>query len=108
MARVPDVTKAIEAAVARALRAEVSGDVRALKKKVHQLEEKVRHLSRIAGRAAVATGPSKPPSKGRQLQGRYIGFLRNLTKKNQARVKSIRKNKGVEAAIREARQLRKK
>jgi hypothetical protein len=37
-----------------------------------------------------------------------MGFLRNLTKKNQARVKSIRKNKGVEAAIREARQLRKK
>ncbi len=108
MARVPDVTKAIEAVVARALRAEVSGDVRALKTKVHQLEEKVRRLSQLAGRATAGTGPIKPPSKGRQLQGRYMGLLRTLTKKNQARVKSIRKKKSVEAAIREARRLRKK
>ena len=37
-----------------------------------------------------------------------MGLLRTLTKKNQARVKSIRKKKSVEAAIREARRLRKK
>ena len=107
MAKQPDVTKAIEATVVRAIRQEVSGDVRALQKKVNQLEEKVRGLSRAVGRAG-KTQRSRPPSKGRQLQGRYMGLLRTLTKKDQARVKSIRKKKGVEAAIREATRLRKR
>ena len=103
MARVPDVTKAIEAVVARALRSELAGAIRQLEKRINRLNDQVSRLGR-----ATAPRPDRPPSKGRQLQGRYIGLLRNLTKKNQARVKSIRKNKGVEAAIREEMRLRKR
>ena len=108
MARVPDVTKAIEAAVARALRSELSGAIRQLKKRINRLNDQISWLGRIVGKETTAPRPDRPPSKGRQLQGRYIGFLRNLPKKAQVRVRSIRKNKGVEAAIREARRLRKK
>ncbi len=107
MARVPDVTKAIEAVVARALRSELAGVIRQLEKRINRLNDQVSRLGRVVGKGAAAPRSDRPPSKGRQLQGRYIGLLRNLTKKNQARVKSIRKKKGVEAAIREARRLRK-
>ncbi len=107
LARTPDVTKAIEAVVARALRSELAGVIRQLEKRINRLNDQVSRLGRVAGKGIAAPRPDRPPSKGRQLQGRYIGLLRNLTKKNQARVKSIRKKKGVEAAIREARRLRK-
>ena len=107
VARVPDVTKAIEAVVARALRSELAGVIRKLEKRINRLNDQVSRLGRVAGKGTAAPRPDRPPSKGRQLQGRYIGLLRNLTKKNQARVKSIRKKKGTEAAIREARRLRK-
>jgi len=50
----------------------------------------------------------RPPSPGRQLQGRYIGLLRNLSKRDQARVKAARQKKGVEAAFKAALTLRKK
>ncbi len=107
MARTPDVTKAIEAVIARALRSELTGAIRQLEKRINRLNDQVSRLLRIAGKSIAAPRPDRPPSKGRQLQGRYIGFLRNLPKKAQVRVRSIRKNKGVEAAIREARRLRK-
>ncbi len=100
MARIPDVTKAIEAIVARALRSELAGHVRKLERSVKRLNEQVSRIGRIGL-------PGRRPSKGRQLQGRYMGLLRSLTKKDQARVKSIRKNRGVEAAIRETQRLRK-
>ena len=109
MARTPDdVTKAIEAVVVRTLRSELAGTIQQLGKRINRLNDQVSRLRRVVGKGTAALRPDRPPSKGRQLQGRYIGLLRNLTKKDQARVKSIRKNKGVEAAIREARQLRKK
>ncbi len=107
MARTPDVTKAIEAVIARAFRSELTGVIRQLEKRINRLSDQVSRLGRVAGKRTAAPRPDRPPSKGRQLQGRYIGLLRNLTKKDRARVKSIRKNKGVEAAIREARRLRK-
>ncbi len=110
MPRIPDVTKAIEAAVVRALRSGLTGSVRALERKLGRLNEGVdrlaRRVGRKRGRAASASRSGRPPSKGRQLQGRYIGLLRPLTKKDQARVKSIRKKKSVEAAIRESIKLR--
>ncbi len=108
MARVPDVTKAIEAVVARALRSELVGAIRKLEKRINRLNDQVSRLGRVAGKGPAAPRPDRPPSKGRQLQGRYIGLLRNLTKKDQARVKSIRKKKGTEAAIREEMRLRKR
>ncbi len=107
MARFPDVTKAIEAVVARALRSELVGAIRKLEKRINRLNDQVSRLGRVTGKGPAAPRPDRPPSKGRQLQGRYIGLLRNLTKKDQTRVKSIRKKKGTEAAIREEMRLRK-
>jgi hypothetical protein len=112
--RNPDVTKAIEAAVSRAIRSELSADLRRLDKQVGRLSEKLAALSRNVARsgargAAAGNGrPDRPVSPGRQLQGRYIGLLRNLNKKDQARVKMTRQKKGVDAAIKAALSLRKK
>ena len=111
MPRNPDVTKAIEAAVSRAIRAELTGDLRRLDKQVGKLTEKMTVLSRaVVRRGALARGNGldRPPSPGRQLQGRYIGLLRNLSKRDQAKVKSARQKKGVEVAIKTALSLKKK
>ena len=82
--------------------------MRQLEKRINRLNDQVSRLGSVAGKRTAAPRPDRPPSKGRQLQGRYIGLLRGLTKRDQARVKSIRKKKDVAAAIREARRLRKK
>ena len=110
MPRNPDVTKAIEAAVSRAIRSELTADLRRLDKQVGKLSEKMSLLSRAVGRGGVARGNGfdRPPSPGRQLQGRYIGLLRNLSKKDQAKVKAARQKKGVEVAIKTALSLKKK
>ncbi len=48
----------------------------------------------------------RPVSKTLRLQGRYMGLIRNLPPKHKSRVKALRANKGVNEAIRLARQLR--
>jgi hypothetical protein len=111
--RNPDVTKAIEAAVSRAIRSELTGDLRRLDKQVGKLTDRLSTLSRAvtrSGRAGIGGNGriDRPPSPGRQLQGRYIGLLRNLSKRDQAKVKAARQKKGVEAAIKAALTLRKK
>jgi hypothetical protein len=111
--RNPDVTKAIEAAVSRAIRSELSTDLRRLDRQVGKLTDRLSMLSRAvtrSGRAGigVAGRVDRPPSPGRQLQGRYIGLLRNLSKRDQAKVKAARQKKGVETAIKTALSLRKK
>lgn len=110
--RNPDVTKAIEAAVSRAIRSELSGDLRRLDRQVGKLADRLTTLSRAvirSGRGAAGIARTdRPPSPGRQLQGRYIGLLRNLNKRDQAKVKTARQKKGVEAAIKAALSLRKK
>jgi hypothetical protein len=40
-----------------------------------------------------------------KLQGKYMGTMRGLPVRKQARVKRIRKEKGIRAAIAEARRL---
>jgi hypothetical protein len=111
--RNPDVTKAIEAAVSRAIRSELTGDLRRLDKQVGKLTDRLSLLSRAVARADRSGlrgngSIDRPVSPGRQLQGRYIGLLRNLSKRDQAKVKSARQKKGVEAAIKAALSLRKK
>ena len=112
MPRNPDVTKAIEAAVSRAIRSELMADIRKLDKQVGKLSDKMTLLSRavVRGRGGVlrGNGLGRPASPGRQLQGRYIGLLRNLSKKDQAKVKGTRQKKGVEAAFKMAFSLKKK
>ncbi len=41
-----------------------------------------------------------------RLQGRYMGLIRTLPKRKKAKVMAIRASKGVNEAIRAARQLR--
>ena len=40
-----------------------------------------------------------------KLQGRYMGFMRQLKPKQKAEVRSVKEKKGIEAAIRTAQQL---
>jgi len=103
LARTPDISKAIEATVARAVRSEVLGGIRRLEKQVERLSEQLRRAG--TSRAAAPTNgqaPRRPASKGRQLHGRYIGLLRHLPRKDQLRVRGIRQKQGVHAAIRAA------
>ena len=51
-------------------------------------------------------GRRRRVSLGRRLHGRYIGLIRNLPRKQKARVRTTRARRGVEAAIRMARKLR--
>ena len=109
MARPPDINKALETTVARAIRSEIGTELRRLKRRIAKLTEEFKRLARGAHRSgsAATAKPARPVSKGRQLHGRYIGFLRHLPKKAQAKVRSIRKRKGVEAAIKAAHRLKK-
>jgi len=108
LSRTPDISKAIEATVARAVRSEVLGGMRRLEKQVERLSEQIRRVG--TARAAATTNgqaPRRPASKGRQLHGRYIGLLRHLPKKDQVRVRGIRQKQGVHAAIRAAEKAKK-
>jgi len=53
--------------------------------------------------------PRRKPSAQRlaalKLQGRYMGYVRNLGPRQKARVKTLKASKGIEAAIRLAKQL---
>ncbi len=46
------------------------------------------------------------PSPGRRIHGQYIGLIRNLAAVDKAKVRAIHAKKGVEAAIKMARELR--
>lgn len=56
-----------------------------------------------------ARRPRRKPSAKRlaalKLQGRYMGYVRNLGPRQKARVKGLRESKGIEAAISLAKQL---
>jgi hypothetical protein len=82
------------------------------------LESIVGALARLGpALKAVEKGPGQPsarrprrkPSAKRlaalRLQGRYMGYARNLGPRQKARVKALRASKGIEAAISLAKQL---
>jgi len=75
---------------------------------IRRLTRGFRMLARDILRDAART--EAPPrariSPGRQLHGRYIGLIRNLPVRVKARVRAVRARRGVEAAIRMARELR--
>lgn len=109
MARTPDITKAIEATVTRAVRSEVGGEIRRLERQVAKLSDRLRDLT-VATRSSRAARNGKAGaavSPGRRLHGRYIGLLRHLPKKEQSRVRGIRKKQGVQAAIKAAERAKK-
>ncbi|HEV8374727.1 MAG TPA: hypothetical protein VGR38_00675 [Candidatus Polarisedimenticolia bacterium] len=48
----------------------------------------------------------KKVSPGRKIHGRYIGLIRNLPGRQKAKVRALRARRGVQAAIRMAREMR--
>jgi len=89
--------------------------VRARARAVRDIHTGIRHLTRGLSllaremtRAASARGGGRRRriSLGRRLHGRYIGLIRNLPRKDKARVRATRARRGVDAAIRMARKLR--
>jgi hypothetical protein len=77
-----------------------------------------RALARLAPALEVASrGSGNPAGRSRKLrlssarraalklQGQYMGYLRNLKPRQKARVRALRAQKGVEAAISFARKL---
>jgi hypothetical protein len=58
---------------------------------------------------ATARRPRRKPSPERlaalKLQGRYMGYVRTLGPRQKTRVKALRESKGIDAAIRLAKQL---
>ncbi len=79
---------------------------------------KVAHRSLARLSRQVAAVPANPGGNGRSrprlsskaraslvLQGRYMGYIRQLTPRQKAQVRKIRETKGVRVAIRKAREL---
>jgi len=93
----------------------VGRDIQAIRRSLSAI---VRALARLTPALAAATrGPANPGRRGRtlrlsparranlKLQGRYMGYLRNLKPRQKARVKGLRATKGLRAAIAAARSL---
>src|SRR5262245_55153713 len=51
-------------------------------------------------------GRRRKASPGRRVHGRYIGLIRNLPPRAKAQVRAVRARRGVDAAIKMARELR--
>ncbi len=75
---------------------------------LRQLSQGLRLLTREILKEAESAlcGSPRPPSPGRRIHGQYIGLIRNMAAKDKARVRAIHAKKGVEAAIKLARELR--
>jgi hypothetical protein len=95
---------------------------RSVTKELHFISRSLASISRALARlgptleaaargAAASAAPRRPRKLSPQrraalkLQGRYIGHVRTLSLKQRARVKRLRSEKGILAAIRLAQQL---
>ncbi len=83
--------------------------LRMLDRSLHRLSHRLSAAISLNG-APKVNGRSRPRlySKARAalvLQGRYIGYVRQLNPRQKAQVRKIREAKGVRAAIRKARDL---
>ncbi len=85
--------------------------IRDLRARLSALGEEV---ASSAAKTAAREGPkarraiSRAQRAARQAQGRYLGAIRRLSKQARARVKTIRAESGIDAAIRAAAKLAKK
>jgi len=97
---------------------------RSLKTEIQSIRRSLSSIGRALARLgpaldAAARGPKAPALRGKKrrlsperraalvLQGQYIGHIRMLPPRQQARVADLRRKKGVRAAIRYAKGLRK-
>jgi hypothetical protein len=75
---------------------------------IRQLSRGLRLLTReiLKEVNGASRGRRHKPSPGRRLHGQYIGLIRNLSVRKKAMVRAVHAKKGVEAAIRMAREMR--
>jgi hypothetical protein len=83
--------------------------LRALEKSLKRLGARIDHfiLGGVAAERKKRRKPKLSPArlKALRLHGRYLGYLRQLKPRAKAEVRTVRENKGVEAAIKRARKL---
>ncbi len=93
----------------------VSKEIQTVRKSLSSIS---RALQRLAPAIETAAAGAASPARGRRklklssarrsalkLQGRYMGYLRNLAPRLKPRVKELRAKKGIRAAIALARRL---
>ncbi len=94
----------------------VQREIRVVRHSLQMLDHSLRRLAPLLSAAVSINGVPKGKgrsharlsSKGRAslvLQGRYMGYVRQLKPRQKAQVRKIREAKGVRAAIAEARWL---
>ena len=94
----------------------VATEIRAMRRSVTMLDRSIRRLAPIL-KAAASNGHSSNGLRRRRLnltpkqraalklQGRYMGFIRQLKPKQKEEVRKIRERRGVLAAVQKAEQL---
>jgi len=95
-------------------RTQLTKKILTMRRSLRALDRSLRHLTPMLS-TALNGGPSgngrsrlRLSAKARAslvLQGRYMGFMRQLTLRQKAQVRKIKEVKGVRAAIRKARYL---
>lgn len=92
-------------------------ELKAMHRSISQLDSAVRRLGPILKSIASTNGhPAGDDHRRRsnlsqqqlaalKLQGRYMGYIRQLTPKQKADVRQVREKRGIEAAIKRAHQL---
>jgi len=96
-------------------RMSVSRELRVISRSLESIVGALARLSPALKAVEKGTGqpaarrPRRKPSPKRlaalKLQGRYMGYIRNLGPRQKARVKALRATKGIDAAISLAKQL---
>jgi|SRR6266571_1720481 len=95
----------------------VSREIATLRRSLRAVDRSLRRLApklRTAGNGRANGKAGRPDRKLKlspkrqaqlKLQGQYIGYMRQLKPRQKAEVKRIREHRGVEMAIRKAKQL---
>jgi len=89
----------------------IAREIQTTRRSLRTLEKSLRRLASMMGQLngkVVGTGTRRISPKARaslKLQGRYMGYMRQLKPKQKAQVKKIKEMKGVRAAIVKARAL---
>ena len=96
---------------------QVVRDIRVLRKQLSTFDRSLRRLASMLGQLNGRIERRRKPRGGARralsakaraslvLQGRYMGYVRQLKPRQKAQATKIRKTKGVKAAIRKVRQL---
>ena len=99
------------------LSTQIAREIREMRRSVSMLDRSIRRLAPVLKAVANTNGslrtvthrrrPNLSPKQrtALKLQGRYMGFIRQLKPKQKAEVRSIRERKGVLAAVQRAERL---